>query len=153
MTANWYHWSSNLEIKQLVFLLFISAGVCVAGCGKTGPALYPVSGKVEFSDGSPAMFGSIEFRSDSESPVIARGKIQKDGSFSARSVEFGDGMVEGVHNVRIEQVIGSFRQGSVVHHHGLEVAKKYRSYRTTDLEVEVTPKGENRFTLLVDSKE
>jgi len=99
------------------------------------------------------MFGSIEFRSNSESPVIARGKIKKDGSFSARTIEFGDGMVEGTHNVMIVQVVGTSRQGgSIVHNHGLEVAKKYSSYRTTDLEVVVEPDGENQFTLLVDSK-
>lgn len=124
----------------------------IAGCDSRPPC-YPVSGTVIFSeDDSPAQFGTIEFRSQTEPPAIARGIIRKDGAFTAKSTDGRAGLIAGKYQMIIIQVIGNPRNGSVVHHHGLEVNKKYNSYKTSDLEIEVTPDGENKFDLVVDSK-
>lgn len=121
----------------------------VVGCD-SGPKYYPVSGTVVFKqDGSTAQFGSIEFRSESEPPVVARGEITKAGTFSLAS-SGKIGTIGGSHTVVIIQVIGNPR-GNVRHNHGLEVAKKYSDHRTTDLKVNVTKENASTLVLEVDS--
>lgn len=134
----------------LICLVFILA---FAGCD-SGPKYYPVSGTVVFKqDGSTAQFGSIEFRSETETPIIARGKIAKDGSFSV-SASGKSGTIGGKHTVVILQVLGSPRSPqsrNVNHDHGLEVAKKYSDHRTTDLVFNLTEDSAAGIVLEVDS--
>ena len=135
------------------FLAIALLAAFFVGCGSGGPKFYPVAGKVVFNaDQSTAQFGSIEFRSETEPPVIARGQIAKDGTFQLSSSSI-TGTVAGWHTVVIQQVIGNERGGGVVHHHGLEVHKKYIDHRTTDLRVEVKVDSDNQLELLVDERE
>ena len=122
----------------------------IAGCDSRPPC-YPVSGVIKFADDSTAQFGSIEFRSDTEPPSIARGLINQDGSFTAKSAAGRPGLIAGNYKLIIVQIMANARSGGVTHHHGLEVDKKYSTYKTSDLEIEVTPDGENNFVLTVDS--
>lgn len=139
--------------KSVVTAFIVTIAAIFVGCDSQ-PQCYPVSGTVKFEDDSTAQFGNIEFRSTTESPTIARGKINKDGTFTARTSGGRSGLLAGKHKVIIVQIIGNPRGGgSVVHHHGLEVATKYNDYRTSDLEIEVTPDGKNEFELVVDSKD
>jgi len=125
----------------------------ISGCQNEQDRIYPIAGRVVFADGSPARFGIIEFRSESPEPIIARGEIQKDGTFNVRAAGKSWGLTRGTHQAIILQVIGNPRgQPRLVHNHGLEVADKYRSYQTSDLRIEVTPESENEFELVVDSK-
>lgn len=115
----------------LIFCFF------VIGCGDGGRPHYAVKGIVKFKkDESVATFGLIEFRSESEPIVTARGSIQKDGTFSLTT---GDrrGAVVGWHTVVIIQPVKNLH-GKVTHTHGLNAAKKYLDHRTTDLRFEVT---------------
>ena len=125
------------------------------GCGEQGPEYFPVEGKVIFSeDSTPVQFGSIEFRSDSEPPVIARGKIQRDGSFRLSS-SGRKGTIGGNHSVVIIQVIGVPRvpgMAKIVHDHGNDIAKKYSDYRTSGLKVEVQRETCRDIVLEVESK-
>lgn len=125
----------------------------VIGCGDQGPKYFPVEGKVIFKqDSSVAQFGSIEFRSESDPPVIARGKIQSNGTFQLKS-DGKQGTVEGEHSVVIIQVVGSPRNNErLVHRHGLEVAAKYSDHRTSDLRVDVQPETSRQIVLEVDAK-
>lgn len=120
------------------------------GCGDGFDTTYPISGKIVFSDGSPARFGLIEFRSESDDPVIARGKINKDGTFSAKT-SGKSGLVVGSHQLIILQVVPRNAQ-NVVHDHGHEVTAKYRSYDTSGLRIEVKENGKNHFPLTVEAK-
>ena len=62
-------------------------------------------------------------------------------------------MVRGKHKVVIMQVVTTPKDNpDFVHHHGLEVVDKYRSYETTDLTIEVKPGEDNQFELLVENK-
>ena len=136
---------------------FLLTAVCLltasTGCQSEVDRVYPVSGKITFSDGSPAQFGIIEFRSQSPDPVIARGKIEKDGSFRVRASGRQWGLTQGKHTGVIIQIVGNPRgQPKLVHKHGLEVADKYRDYKSSDLNIEVAPDGDNHFELIVDSK-
>ena len=133
---------------------FASTALCLAlviGCQEEANRVYPAAGKVVFSDGSPAKFGIIEFRSLSAEPIVARGKIEPSGSFQVKT-SGKPGLVAGMHQVVILQVIGdpSSRRGTI-HRHGREVAKEYRSYDTSDLTVEVSADGDNYFNLEVDA--
>lgn len=145
-----------LRLKIACFLLAICPMTSMVGCGEQGPEYFPVQGKVIFKqDSSAAQFGRVEFRSQSDPPVIARGKIQKDGSFQLQS-NGKRGTVRGMHTVVIIQVIGGPRQGQsgakIVHDHGLDVAKKYSDHRTSDLEVDVQPETCRELVFEVDAK-
>ncbi len=133
---------------------FASTGLCLAlviGCQEEANRVYPAAGKVVFSDGSPAKFGIIEFRSLSAEPIVARGKIEPSGSFQVKT-SGQPGLVAGTHQVIILQVIGDpASRRKIIHRHGREVARKYRSYETSDLTVEVSAEGDNDFTLEVDA--
>jgi len=119
-----------LYVTLLTLLLFSN------GCGSDRP-YHAVSGKVQFKkDDSFAHFGSVEFRSESEPIITARGKIEKDGTFTLNSTR-QTGTVGGWHTVVIMQPVSRFH-GKVVHNHGLEAARKYLDHRTTDLRIEVT---------------
>ena len=136
---------------------FLLIAVCLltasTGCQSEVDRVYPVSGKIIFSDGSPAQFGIIEFRSQSTDPIVARGKIEKDGSFRVRASGRQWGLTKGKHTGVIIQIVGNPRgRPQLAHQHGHEVDEKYRDYRTSDLRIEVTPDGDNHFELVVDSK-
>lgn len=144
---------TNAPNSVLTTVALTIAAIFITGCDSQ-PQCYPISGTVKFADDSTAQFGNIEFRSTTEPPTIARGKINKNGTFTARSSGGRIGLLAGKHKVIIVQIIGNSRGGgTVVHHHGLEVATKYNDYRTSDLEIEVTPDGKNEFELIVDSKD
>ncbi len=123
------------------------------GCQSEGERVYPITGKISFPDGSAATFGTIECRSDSTDPVIARGRIDQDGSFTVKSFGNRNGLVAGGHRMIIVQVTGSPRDGgSIIHNHGQEVATKYSSYDSTDLRIQVEPGGQNHFEFEVDTR-
>jgi hypothetical protein len=122
--------------------------LAVVGCGSDRP-YYRVNGKVQFNkDDSFARFGSVEFRSESEPIVTARGNIQKDGSFTLKSGRYS-GTVGGWHTVVVLQPVANPHRG-IIHDHGLEAAKKYGDHRTTDLRVEVTEESASDLLLLID---
>lgn len=144
---------SSRVVLTTQLLLLAMVVLSFSGCQSSEDRVYPVGGKVVFADGSPAQFGIIEFRSDAPTPVTARGKIKKDGSFRVRATGRSWGLTKGTHKCIVLQVIGNPRgQPRLIHSHGLDVADKYRDYKTSDLEVVVTPKGDNQFEILVDSK-
>lgn len=131
---------------MLIIILMISSGC------DGGPAVHRVNGKVLFKkDESPAQFGSVEFRSESEPHEIARGLIQEDGTFGLKT---GNqiGAVEGWHTVVVIQASGNTRSNVPKHNHGLDVAKKYLDHRTTDLRVEVTRETAKDLTIEVDDE-
>ena len=135
--------------------LLAIATLCLAlnGCQSEGERVYPITGKISFSDGAAATFGTIECRSDSTDPVIARGRIEKDGSFTVKSFGNRNGLIAGGHRMIIVQVTGSPRDGgSIIHHHGQEVATRYSSYDSTDLRMHVEPGSQNQFEFKVDAR-
>jgi hypothetical protein len=137
------------QIRLSVTVIFLLA--FIAGCGG-GPEFHVVSGKVIFAkDKSPAQFGSIEFRSETEPHHIARGKIGKDGTFALKTKQ-RNGAYEGWHTVVIIQASGNTRGPSVKHNHGLDIAKKYLDHRDTELRVNVTEETASELTIEVDDE-
>ena len=148
MASKLSQWVFYCSYCLVLFCLVIST----TGCGEKGPRYYPVEGKVVFKqDSSAAQFGSIEFRSESDPPVIARGTIQADGTFRLSS-NGKEGTVQGTHSVVILQIFANLRNGErIAHDHGLEVAQKYSDHRTSDLRVDVQPETSRQVVIEVET--
>jgi hypothetical protein len=135
---------------------FIAAAACclllMAGCGEGNLPTHEVVGTVEFSDGAKAKFGDIEFYS-AEFKINARGKVNRDGTFTVSTFEKGDGAVAGHHEIVIMQQVGNYllakRDSKIKHDHGSLIDKKYFDYRTSGLSCEVS-EGKNEFRLVVE---
>lgn len=144
----------NAVIGRFVFGLLVLSFI---GCGSNQLPTYPVEGQIVFGDGGAPTFGSVEFYND-QHKVNARGKIQKDGSFTLTTFTDGDGAILGKHKVVIAQIvtgpIGPRAGGSstIVHNHGSVVANKYLDYRTSGLSCEVK-EGSNPIKFVVEKGE
>lgn len=124
---------------------------CLAGCSSDQLPTYPVEGTVRFKDGSFPKFGDIEFYSGTHR-INARGKINRDGSFTVGTYDPNDGAVEGKHKIMILQVSGNHLTAQyndvIKHDHGALVSTAYFDYRTSDLEYDIK-RETNRVELVV----
>ena len=78
--------------------------VCASGCGAGQPLTFPVTGRVEYSDGQPLTTGGVvlfESLDTENTPVTARGAIREDGTFDITTYSEGDGAVPGTHRVLV----------------------------------------------------
>lgn len=152
MSHLWINSHTQLDqMHRLLLITFIALPCCVGCGGNDILPVYPVSGKVIFSDGTSPKFGDIEFSSETEPPINSRGRIQEDGTFEITGLDGRNGAIAGWHQVIIIQVVYNPLHGNLVHDHGRLVARKYSNYRTTNLRAQVKKTGNNRFELLVDS--
>lgn len=122
--------------------------VSCSGCSNQ-LATYPVLGQLTFEDGSVPKFGEIEFYHP-EHRLNARGKVNRDGSFTVGTFQEGDGAVAGKHQVVILQhvmtplVAQAVTESEINHDHGRLIHQQYNDYRTSQLECTIV-EGENRF--------
>jgi predicted small lipoprotein YifL len=79
-------------------LVFLTVVAMLAGCGKSYPDYYPVTGKVYYRD-QPLTTGVVMFQPPSGPP--ATGQIQSDGSFTLVTHGRADGAMPGLNQVRI----------------------------------------------------
>ncbi len=91
----------NKSLTNVVgcFLLFAGVGVIVAGCGKKGPVLAPVSGKVTL-DGNPLPHVIVTF-SPNGGGVASSGVTNEQGVYLL-ACQLGQGAVVGKHRVSIQ---------------------------------------------------
>jgi len=109
-----------------------------------------VRGRVVLEDGKSIEMGSVEFRSEAvHSRVIARGKINQDGSFALSTFLVDDGAVAGRHEVIVQQMIISEGIGSS-HQHGPRVSARYSEYSTSGLNIEIAKADDNFVTLVLE---
>jgi hypothetical protein len=133
--------------------LGVWALVALVGCD-SNPPTHPVKGRVVFADGTPVQFGDIETLAVGQR-INARGKIQKDGSFSLTTYQEGDGAVAGEHQVIIMQsvaapLIANAKVGPIKHTHGHDIGAKYRSYASSGLSFTVEAGAANEVTLVIE---
>ncbi len=121
------------------------------GCSSDQLPTHPVIGTIQFSDGTHPMFGDIEFY-NSQHKINARGKIERDGSFTVGTYTDNDGAVEGKHQIIALQVSGDYLteklSDSIKHDHGDLINSSYFDYRTSGLECEIV-QGDNQVNLTV----
>lgn len=93
-------------------LCSLSIMACVAcGCGQ---ARYPVHGTVSYGDGTPFSGGGfvvMEGEVDGK-PVMARGAIQPDGTFTLNSRYAGSGVLAGEYRMRLVPPDGAVDQAA-----------------------------------------
>ena len=140
--------SSNQRwsISFLASILLGALALITAGCGPSHPPTYQVVGKVVFENNEACQLGTIEFRS-LDHLVSARGKIEKDGSFTLSTWEPEDGAVAGNHQVIVQQMIITEDLSFAAHGHGPRVAAKYGDYASSGLSAIVEPIEKNEITI------
>lgn len=117
--------------------LFTLAVVAIVGCAPAGPEMGDVTGTVTFK-GKPLPTGTITFVPETDGQPSAFAEIQEDGTYVAKTRDFGDGVPVGKHRVMI----------IAVKDHGPEapveaiLPVKYSSDRQSGLTADVS-KGEN----------
>lgn len=138
----------NRLISAIAVLLLFPL---ILGCSDSSLPTYPVSGTIEFEDGTHPMFGDIEFY-NADHKINARGKIARDGTFTVGTFTDGDGAVEGKHQIIALQVAGDYLtekvRGSIEHDHGALINSIHFDFRTSGLECDIVA-GENQVNLTV----
>lgn len=82
----------------------ISLLLACVGCGKAGPELVPVHGRVIYADGRPVTAASICFTPDPDEHsegILSSSLLMEDGSFDLRTYPHGDGAMIGSYKVTI----------------------------------------------------
>lgn len=128
------------QVRGLLLILALGVGGCSSG-------LYPVQGKVKYSDGEDAKElagGLVEFESV-EGKNSARGEIRPDGSFEMTTERPGDGVWAGKHKVVVS---GKMPEPDKPRPPRV-IDPRFEKYETSGLEVTVEPK-KNQITLTVD---
>jgi len=132
-------------------LIALSLFTLLLGCGSNQLPTHPVEGTVRFEDGNYPKFGDIEFY-NAQHKLNARGKIQRDGSFTVGTFAENDGAIEGKHQIIVLQVSGDHLtrglSDSIKHDHGLLINSSHFDYRTSGLECDIVP-GDNQVKLTV----
>ena len=123
------------------------------GCGNGQFKTFPISGSVAFEDGDGyPKFGDIEFYNEANK-INARGKLNRDGTFTVGTYEDADGAVEGTHQViiiqRTRNHLTAQLEQEITHNHGDLIDLKYYDYRGSDLVAKVEASETNNIKLLV----
>lgn len=133
-------------MRSLVLLMMVAG---IAGCGSDQVPMYPVSGKLRFSDGKKVRHGTIELTSV-EHGTTATGKIEQDGSFVLGTYTPNDGAAAGEHKAIVIQMVIS--DGAFKHtiDHGRPVPTRYARYESSDLKVVVQAEPKNDIVVTVE---
>jgi hypothetical protein len=115
----------------------LAFAVAVFACAASGcnGGRYPVTGKVNYADGSPMSEGMVicEMR-DGEKIIQARGNLESDGSFSLGTDSPGDGVLPGKYRVLVVGRQLSEREAETMLPF---IDSKFTSYETSGIELEV----------------
>ena len=132
-----------MVFQQILPATVILCTLAITGCNSDQLPTYPTTGKVQFEDGVPVRFGSIEFY-NRQHELTARGKIDRNGNYELGTFEAGDGAVAGEHKVVIIQAImptpflmPQNPGDPSPQNHGRHVNKDYATYATSTLQCTV----------------
>lgn len=128
----------------MVSVLLVAIGA--VGCGKKGPQLSPISGRVTFQ-GKPVAAGLVRF-SNSEGPIDILATIETDGRYKVDMAQ-GEGLPEGRYSVavmppRVNSPIGATTAPPQIP--CPDIPDKYRKPSTSGLTLTVKP-GDNPFDI------
>jgi hypothetical protein len=127
----------------------VMALAAIAGCGRSGPEVVPVAGKITYAGGAWPNKGSLYFtpvESAAGFPMRpGSAEFGLDGGFTVTSFKPGDGLVPGRYHVGIQCWTSPPVMGSETPVKSA-VALKYQSPTTSCLEVDVKP-GQSKVTV------
>jgi hypothetical protein len=130
----------RLRVRFLsAVVLLLIALFSITGCSE--PKFYPVKGQVVIFGVGPLTEGEVQFRPRSRPKLIAKGPVQKDGSFVLSTPGHGDGVLEGDCQAAI---IAPPRGGKPV------IAEKFADFDKADRNYTVTNRPENFWIIQVD---
>lgn len=140
------------ETRKSLFGIVLTLTLIIAGgCNSGQLPTCQVNGQFRFEDGTTPMFGDVEFH-NAEHKINARGKINRDGSFTVGTYDDNDGAVQGEHQVVIVQHTANYLTAhldiKIDHDHGELVHPDYFDYRTSSLKC-VIEKGDNDVQLVL----
>lgn len=108
----------------------------VAGCGRGGPELVNIKGKVTYGGGPWPAKGALYFNpvdpAEGMPRISSRADFDTDGNFAVTSFDDGDGLVPGKYTVVVECWDSPPEPGKPSKSY---VPKRYQTSRTSDLEV------------------
>lgn len=152
------------SVLTLGFVLTSAWVVAVAGCSSEDewtakrPKVHSASGLVKL-DGKPLDDATVIYHSQSHA-LSAQGTTDKAGRFTLTTFDSGDGAVEGKHKVVITKRTYEKRKTKYDSAEEKSVAlipkellpSRYALPTTTNVEVEVSAKGDNSATIEIESK-
>jgi hypothetical protein len=135
-----------MRSNRLILILFVtSLTIYPSGCGKKGPELSPVSGKVTLR-GKPVEAGAVHF-THVQGVVDIYAAIQPDGTYSVKMAR-GSGLPEGKYLVAVGPPVGYGHMGetpAAAPKHE-DIPERYQKSSTSGLTLTVGP-GSNRFDI------
>lgn len=139
-----------MRSRILSVLVAASIMVCLSGCGRQD--IYPVKGKLIYSDGTPAaeLKGSrviFEGSGPDGRNYSAEGEIDGNGHFVLTTTKEGDGAVIGKNRVLIER-----RMIDPEHPAPRVIHERFERFESSGIELEVEKK-KNEFTITVERVE
>lgn len=138
-----------LSWKTVAVMCLVAS--CLVGCGRGDRPVYAAKGRVTFPDGTPVSAGRVQFRPvDDPQPVVARSKLQTDGTFELTTFKPGDGAIKGRHRaIVLPKIMFDVEKHTEVI--PVDIDPRFESYETSGLEFTVTENtAENEFTLVVE---
>jgi hypothetical protein len=96
---------SKIDVLAVCFLVLTA---CIVGCGKSGPELGPVSGRVTV-DGKPMENVDVTFQPDEMRPA-SYGRTDASGHYELGYKRGVQGALLGQHTVRIRSLVGNAPQ-------------------------------------------
>ena len=93
-----------MSIQRIILSALVIGALAGVGCNSDRLPTYPTTGTIQFQDGRPVRFGSIEFY-NVENDITARGTIGRDGTYQVGTFQPKDGTIAGEHQVVIIQVL------------------------------------------------
>jgi hypothetical protein len=115
-------------VKQYFACIFALIILMLSGCGNK----VKVTGRVEFSDGTPLSTGRVVFENDQFSYY---GNLKKNGTFSVGVYKDGEGIPRGKYRVAIKYALVTTPDGQPTEQ--LLIAEKHVSTKTSGWEYDI----------------
>ena len=139
-------------LSAVCFLFVLS----IMGCGKKGIPTYEVHGTFKYRGTDETLPGTrVELRPenpiDQEHRVSTIGTVQEDGTILFTTFQSDDGAIEGKHQVML--IEPPLPEGWDMDTQGpppRKIPRKYKSFASSGLIIDVTPDGENRLDIKIE---
>jgi hypothetical protein len=125
--------------SRLTATVLVLALIAWTGCSQ--PKFYPVHGEVVIFGVGKLTEGEVQFRPRARPDLIAKGTVQKNGSFALSTPGHGEGVLEGDCQAA---VIVPQRNGKSV------IAEKFADFDAADRNFTVTNRSENYWIIQVE---